>query len=528
MKYSKTIILCSLAVFFASCDDFLEEEPRDSLSVDQYFTEGAQAESSVNFLYQNGTPDLYLDASVFRGSRLMFMQYQSGFFDNEFNGQERQVDLAQQLALTPTNVDNDVNELWSDLYRGIAGANLALANIDDTPGLSDAERSNLNAQASFFRAFAYFHLVRMFGDVPLITEPIDGIDEILVPRSPVSEVYSQILADMEIATTAGSLPTGNMVDNGFRVTLETVQMVLADIYLTMSGFPLQADNYAQAATAARAVINSGAYSLVPHDLDEDGEIDLENSAYNKMRKSETLPEDYIYQIEYEAGIRTSPYPQWSFPASISGNLNAAYANIQSAYGPRDVFYGQYDQNLDLRVQERQYFHTMFTPEGGELQVFEPTPFIWFDEEVFFTTAQSSQNLRVYSYPEALLVAAEAIAQSEGVTAEAVDYLTQVRSRAYWTTNVETIRAELTGLSVGDFVEEVWTERNRELVFDFKTWYDILRTRQIASGTEGQVNFSPLIGSQNSFGQTFEEKHLLLPIAESEIQRNPELTQNPGY
>ena len=528
MKYFKSVILSGLLLGFGACSDFLEEEPRDALAVEQYFVEPGQAESAVNYLYQNGVPSLYTDAGVFRGSRIMFAQYQSGYFSNEFSGQERQVDLAQQLALTPTNVDGDVNNLWANLYRGIAGANIAIANISETPGLSDQERLNLVAQASFFRGFAYFYLVRLFGDVPLLTEPIQSLDEILVPRSPEADVYAQILADLTVATAPGSLASGNMVDNGYRITTETAQMVLADVHLTMSGFPLQADNYANAATAARAVINSGAFSLVPHDLNDSGEVDFENSAYNKMRNSKTLPEDYIYQIEFEAGIRNFNYVEWSFPAAAAGSLKSAYANVQSAFGPRPAIYNQYDQEVDLRVQEKQYFHSSYTLPDGEVIDYPVTPYIWFDEDVFFTTAQSSKNVRVYSYPEALLVGAEAIARSEGVTAEAVDYLTQVRARAYWTTDAETIRTELAALSVDDFVEQVWLERNRELIFDVKIWFDMIRTRQYSEGADGGATFVDFIGASSSFGPTFEEKHLLLPIADSEIQRNSELVQNPGY
>ncbi|NAS12295.1 RagB/SusD family nutrient uptake outer membrane protein [Poritiphilus flavus] len=528
MKNIKIIGFLGLLLFTVSCDDFLEEEPRDQQSVDQFFAEPGQAESAVNFLYQNGVPEMFLSQGVFRGSDAMYLQYLSGFFDNEFNGQERQVDLAQQLAISPTEIDRELNRIWQNLYQGISGANLAIANIPDTPGLSDDERNDLTAQASFFRAFAYFYLVRMFGDVPLIIQPVDGLDEVFVPRAPVSEVYAQIVADLNVATTAGSLPSGNMVENGFRITTETAQMLLSEVYLTMSGFPLSDDNYANSATAIRAVINSGDFSLVPHDLDGGGNVIPESSAYNKMRQAKTLANDYIYQIEYEAGIRSSPYPQWSFPASVSGSVGSAYANIQNAYGPRPALYDQYDQNLDLRVQEKQYFHTTFTTADNEEITFPVTPYIWLDEEPFFNSAQSSQNLRVYSYPEALLIAAEAIARSEGVTAEAVDYLTQVRARAYWTTDPETIRAGLAVLSVGDFVEEVWKERNRELIFDQKLWFDMVRTRLYPAGANGDVTFINLVGAQNTFGQTFQEKHLLLPISISEMQRNPELVQNPGY
>ncbi|MEM9143885.1 MAG: RagB/SusD family nutrient uptake outer membrane protein [Bacteroidota bacterium] len=528
MKNIKILGFLGILLFTASCDDFLEEEPRDQQSVDQFFSEPGQARSAVSYLYEWGATQMHINAGVFTGSRAMYLQYLTGFFDNEFSGQERQVDLAQQLDISATEIDGTLNDIWLRLYRGIAAANLSIANIPETPGLSQGEVDNLVAQASFFRAFAYFYLVRMFGDIPLFTDPVGGLEDVFLSRSPVSEVYAQIVADLNIATAAGSLPDGNMVNNEYRITRETALMLLADVYLTMGGFPLSQDNYANAATAARAVINSGAFSLVEHDRDGEGEVILENSAYNKMRVAETLAEDYIFQVEFQVGIRSSPYPQWSFPASVSGSVGSAYANIQNAYGPRPELYAQYDQDLDLRVQEKQYFHTMFTNGDGDEITFPVTPYIWLDEGPFFGSAQSSKNLRVYSYPEALLVAAEAIARSEGVTAEAVDYLTQVRSRAYWTTDSETIRAGLAALSVGDFVEEVWKERNRELIFDFKLWFDMVRTRLYPAGADGDVTFINLVGAQNTFGQTFEEKHLLLPIADSELQRNPELVQNPGY
>ncbi|MEO0330400.1 MAG: RagB/SusD family nutrient uptake outer membrane protein, partial [Bacteroidota bacterium] len=163
--------------------------------------------------------------------------------------------------------------------------------------------------------------------------------------------------------------------------------------------------------------------------------------------------------------------------------------------------------------------------------FLPTPYIWHDDEALFETAISGKDARIYGYSEVLLITAEAIARSEGVTAEAVDYLTQVRGRAYWQQDAATIAQELSGLSVDAFVEEVWKERYRELVFDFKLWYDMTRTRTYPLTTDdgsGDIQFVPLIGQENTWGQTFQERNLLLPIPERELQRNPELEQNPGY
>ncbi|MCY1371766.1 SusD family protein [compost metagenome] len=129
----------------------------------------------------------------------------------------------------------------------------------------------------------------------------------------------------------------------------------------------------------------------------------------------------------------------------------------------------------------------------------------------------------------LLIAAEAIAQSEGVTAEAIDYLAQVRGRAYWHQTTEQVKAGLANLSTQQFVEEVWKERLRELIFEFHIWFDIQRTRKFpVTGSNGQVSFTDVIGRQNSFGATYAERHLLYPLPDEELQRNPALVQNPGY
>ena len=130
-----------------------------------------------------------------------------------------------------------------------------------------------------------------------------------------------------------------------------------------------------------------------------------------------------------------------------------------------------------------------------------------------------------------MIAAEAIAQSEGVTAEAVKYLTDVRARAYTTTSRSAIEASLTGLSKEAFVQQVWIERMRELPLEMRIWSDIQRTRMYPKTSDsalGTATFVNVVGAVNPWGQTFQTKHLLWPISDNEMQRNPSLVQNPGY
>ena len=87
------------------------------------------------------------------------------------------------------------------------------------------------------------------------------------------------------------------------------------------------------------------------------------------------------------------------------------------------------------------------------------------------------------------------------------------------------------LSPDEFVEEVWEERYRELVFQFRLWHDIQRTRmfpETSADNTGEINYVNVVGHPNKWGKPITEKDLLFPIPETEVQRNPALTQNEGY
>jgi hypothetical protein len=528
MKKIQIIALLTGLICF-SCKDFLEEKPKDELSAEQDFTERAHAFNAVNSLYRTGAPALY-DGSVYAGSEAMIGQYMSGFFDNEYKGQEVQVQYTQQLTLTGLNMSTYLGGIWDDLYRGIARANNAIKNIPTTPGLTPADTRQLTAEARFFRALNYYYLVRYFGGVPVITEPYETLgSNLYVARGTVKEVYTLIEADLLYAVNEGGLPVKSMANNGNRITQGSAATLLAEVYLTMSGFPLQENRYADAAAMARSVIATGVYSLTQHDRDAAGQVILENSAYNKLRRTDASPNEYIFFHEYAGPIAASAYPSFTYPVSPPPGVK--YTLTNGAYQPLNQFLWGYDAANDLRRQEKQYFHTTYTREGQN-RTFAPTPYMWHDDEALFGNATSGKDKEVLGYADVLLIAAEAIAQSEGVTPEAVNDLAEVRSRAYWKTDPAQIRAELQALPVHEFVEEVWEERFRELVFEFQTWYDIVRTRKYpitSAAANGEITFVDLVGQMNPWGRTFAARHLLLPISEAERQRNPSLgEQNPGY
>ncbi|MCD7977653.1 MAG: RagB/SusD family nutrient uptake outer membrane protein [Tannerellaceae bacterium] len=511
-----------------ACHEFLEENPKTDITAGQYFSYPTHAHAAVNHLYRNGFIEAW-DAGVYRGADAMLGNYLSGLYDNEYAGQEAFIQYSLTLTLNPQNMNSKTGEVWERGYKGVARANTAIKYIPDTPGLTESEINSLVAQAKFFRALNYFYLTKHFGAIPLILEPYESLEDLYVERTPVATIYSQIITDLTDAIQSGSLNNETFVKNGYRITLGTAQTLLAHVYMQMTGSPLNDESaFAKAAEMARTVIRDTPYSLTTHDDFGKG------SAYNKLRTIDNLDE-IIYAREADATHSSATsWTQIAFPGNkLLPVMQFSIAN--QAYRPSAVILGAYHADKDLRIQEKQFFFTEFeyTDANGITQV-EPlgqtAPYHFYNEEATLVTGRSSKDRYVYRYAEVLLIAAEAIARTEGVTSEAIGYLADVRGRAYYGDR-EAALSELQSITgTSQFIEEVWKERVRELVYDFRLWDDVQRTGKYpVSASNGDITFRDVIGAQNPRGATFEAKHLLWPLPVSEMQRNPALgTDNNGY
>lgn len=517
----KKLILVFIGfLVLGSCDDFLEEKPKIEKSLDQFFQSPEEARSIINTLYRSGAANFY-NTGGFRGSVVMMGGYISGLFDNEAKGERIEPLRAQELTFNAENMSEYLDQWWSSAYNAISTANTAIKNIPETERLSESETQQLLAEARFFRAFNYFFLTKNFGGVPLITEPYNSIEGIYIKRDNAEAVYNQIVSDLNWALDQGGLVEVPFPMNNFRITKGAVATLLADVHLQMAGYPLQAEgSYAKAADAARMVINSGEYELIKNGPTPD------ESAYNIMRTSD-VEREYIYSIEFDADIAPNPAPVISLPGAVRPP-GLKYTRTLNAYRPLNEYVQIYNSDKDLRIQNQQLFFNSIDVEGEHLEFGEYAPFLFYDEQALYETGRGRRDIRVYRYAEVLLIAAEAIARSEGVTSEAVSYLAAVRDRAYWQTGRSEIESNLTGLSEQAFVEEVWKERYRELALDYKVWSDIQRTRLYPVASDGEVNFINVIGHTNPWGATYQKHHLLFPVSDNELQRNPELEQNPGY
>lgn len=523
----KNLYLLFLIVFvFAACNDFLKENPKSQMMTDTFFKNSSDAYSAVNVLYRKGVPSFY-SAAINGASNHMWGGFLAGLFDNQYKGED--INRAHNVNVD-SNLDNSkLQSLWQNCYEVIVrNANYAIKYIPDCPDLSESQQNQLIAEAKFFRALNYFYLVKMFGPIPLITEPYQSLTDIYVRRSTEIAVYELIVRDLTEAIDMGGLPDKPMSSNGFRVSKGSLMALLADVYLNMAGYPLEDNSkYQSAAQIARTVINNPNYGLIDH-------ANLtNNSAYNILRKSDNEKE-YLYTVEYDNAISLGGgYPMYCFSqdASSWGEF-PKYGMCNLAYDPVDLLHSLYDIDDDLRYQDNQYFHRQYTQVNGTnkgtvRKFARPFPFFWFEEEAALVTGVSTKDKVHYRLTELYFIAAEAIAKSEGVTEEAAGYLAKIQSRASISRNFEQIKTSLMSLSTDEFVQEVWREKIREMIFECKIWNDITRTRMYPSPGEGiKISFIPLIGATNPFGGTYTAEKIYMPICSQELQRNPELSKDP--
>jgi hypothetical protein len=369
--------------------------------------------------------------------------------------------------------------------------------------MDETAKKKLMGEAYFLRAFYYFNLVQMFGNIPLIIEPVNLESEQLRPKQVApADIYTQIVADLKAAEQAGL----NWTDGTGRVSQGAVKSLLAKVYLTMAGYPLQKGNeyYDLAAKKAEEVIDSKQFKLfTTYD-------DLHNPAKKNV-------EENIFMVQFRTGLIPSPWQVSIIP--YNKNISA-YSDETGGLYSTDEFVKSYDAN-DLRAKEKQFFFTSFTNESNRnQQVNLGGYFIYkhFDNVAQTTSGNSDLNWPVIRYADVLLIYAEASNEVSGPTTKAYDAVNAIRTRAQLTA--------LSGVSKDVFREAVWTERWHELCFENITWFDMVRLRKAYNVTTKK--FENYVGHKFSYGPVVTQRELLFPIPTTELRNNTNLVPTPGY
>ena len=493
------LIAGSILFLGTSCSDFLEETDPSNITEDSYYQTAEHANTAVIAIYSSLKD---IRGGAYGGGPWLMTEFATGLADSDLGQAENSIIIR--------NLDNNSDNVyglahWRSNYEGIANANLAISKI---PGIEMDEnlKKKFVGEAKFLRAHYYYQLVRLFGKVPLIVEPINLASPDLYPKqSSEEDIYSQIVKDL-IDAEASGLP---LKDPTGKVTLGAIKTLLSSVYLTMAGYPLEKgiSHYTLAAGKAKEVIDNSTaygYSLFP------SYDDLHNPSKKNTGEN-------IFMVQYKT--LTAP-SNWQ-PLIIPYNQNiSAYSEQTGAIYANLAFIKSYE-NGDKRVEEKAFYYTKYTSKTDRSKTINLGGYFLykhFDVQANLLSASSDLNWSLYRYAELLLIYAEASNEISGPSSLAYNCVNAIRGRAGLTPHIS--------LSKGEFREAVWREKWHELSYEAVTWFDMVRVRKgfnVSNGT-----FDEFVGHKFAYGPTLTARELLFPIPTSEMRNNTNLVQNLGY
>lgn len=491
MKKHIYIFLVFLLAFNA-CEKFLDEKPitdftRESTTVTDLtsaYSSLDDAKSELNGAYANFKADIYEMNNFLVGDIMSDNCYVGGDGVNE--------EQFDNMALTANNTM--VSLMWNQYYTLIGTATNVIENVNlmEENSSEDAERKRIQAEARFIRAWALFDVVRLWGDAPLSLELIPSITAenldkwypVMYPeRTPVSEVYQQILADISDENIAHleSVPNG-----AFKATKGAAYGLRAKVYATMG--EKSSRNYQTVVDECDKVIAEG-YDLVAN-------FDDLWTVAGKFSK------EGIFELYFSNEAEQHNWAYWVLLTEVSGSIEVTWRRYCT---PTQQLIAKFDKDNDVRYTSSIYwasvpYNTYYSASNYPLA---------------YKIRQKDNNIILLRYADILLLKAEALVELERQS-EAISIVNDIRERAG-------LGPLDTGMSQADARLAVENERQLELLFEGHRWYDLVRNDRMEEVMVKATdkNGKPMIKDVAEFRR-------LMPVPQSQIDINDRLSQNQGY
>lgn len=543
-------LFVGLVIFISSCrKDFLDRTPLDTISDGTFWNTEEQLTLAVNGLYANiknnntVALDQMGDNSINSATGDSYRIFSSGNFGS---------DLAS------------VNAEWRSQYAGIRQANVYLENYNKATSVSQAVRDQMAGEAKTIRAYMYMNLVCYFGDLPIVTKPLN-IDELYGPRNPKKEVIDFILNELE---EAASLMQATP-QTGKKLGRLSKGAALA----FKSRIALFDGRWAVAEKAAKDVMDLGVYSLYSTGKPEEDYNKLFSYAGKLSRGANretivarmNLADVSMHNISRESQVPDQASRYNPTKALVDAYLSIDGLPIEKSPLYKEDTYANMFENRDPRMKQ-----TILAPGsvwGGrkdgnpantDPNIFTAPKFVsdklgsvtttgfyftkYVEVEAVSRVTKDENDIHVMRLGEVLLNYAEAKMEQGTLTQADVDLtINKLRDR------VGMKRMELSELAANgmDVRTEIRRERRVELAREGQRWYDIIRWKQgslLAQDVKGMkrslaavpAQVSKFAADENGYiivmsGRQFvETKHYLWPVPLIQLQRNPALGQNPGW
>lgn len=549
------LFAASVLTTTTSCSDFLDEDPKGQMSEANVFKSLADLDASIHTIYEklNQTQSW---------TNPMYPQWQGD--DMTANPGSNKQAVAALDVFSSDGANKGVTDAWSQHFALIKACNWVIENASKTP-TSQEEINIALGNAHFWRAYAYFYLVRVFGPLPMVLKTDPSATN--VAPSSVEEIYNLIVEDLKKAE--GWLPTSysqaprNHDGVDAWVTKQATQATLTAVYMAMAGYPLNKgkEYYALAAAKAKEVIdNNGTYGFyndpvwnhvysMGHNYNKETILGIDNNwnsgswdhdseltsccrfeglgdggwgdAWGEIAFWKRYPEgprkDAVYapKITFQDGATITKVCNW-------WDLDAEGKPVVEAYHP---MFAIYTVNCD----------------GDNLAKEKFAPYNYLEPN--YTNMTNGRRHRLIRYAEVLLWYAESAARSGGDLAKAKEYLREVRKRAV--NDVENVtlsdgtKVAIANMTADQLAEACYIEHGWEVAGQWTQMVtrraDEFRMNELKKNFDYRVANKPVVVAvENGKEYTAKESVLVVkstwagdesiycPYPTTEVEKNPNL------
>ena len=573
-KIYKIALAICMTCGFASCSDFLEIEPQNEIILEKFWNEKADVDAVIGGCYS-----ALQDEGVIK-RMMVWGEFRS---DNISVGRNIQQDGSLEKVLKENIDAKNTYTDWSGFYEVINRCNTVIkyapgvAEVD--PAYTQSELQANIAEMVALRSLSYFYLIRTFRDVPFSREAYTDDDQKMdLPATKFDAVVDSLIDDLESVknNAVKRYPVTKPLYQTGRVTQDFIHALLCELYLWKKDYQ-NCIRYADMVIAAKKVIyeenrlqKTSSTISQTNDVEEkyngyplvsnSSQVNYFGDAYDTLfgydnDNQDELNQEIIFQLIFDDDPQGNSMRQ-------NGAVNTFYGNSQSNIGfvaPSDFIFDDYDEKkgevwaeknkkLDSRIffdcdvddkSINKYKTRTLTIESASSS---STPRYSYGST--YPQNQNGSNWIIYRLSDIMLMKAEALTQQmrEGSDADVVEYNKPLLSQAFSLVNAINKRALCqskladtllaTDYTTKSLMEElVYQERQRELMFEGKRWYDLVRISQRAGNTQKlstAARRKATTGADLIANLLAKMDAIYWPYNLDEIKVNSNLVQNPAF
>jgi hypothetical protein len=476
-KHIKVVVAFVLLIItLSACDSWLSIAPENDLIKEKFWSKKEDAEGGLASAY-DAFRDAALESFIWGELRADFVEFNHPNFGEYEN-----------IASSNINPTNGKIK-WNKYYEAI---NLANTYMHFAPEVMEKDNSftkqlknEFDSEALFIRSLSYFYLVRVWKEVPLVTEAsISDQGDLFTAKNTEKEVINQIITDLLKAKDLAVTEKYRNIPEYYkgRANKYSIMALLADVYLWD-------EQYQKASDYCDSIINTGLFNLV----------DLNN--WFTLYYPGNAQSESIFEIQFNDNLESQENPLY----------NELYASLKF---PRvklnDVMLSTiFDKTTDNRIKKSPLIKYGQTDNKSGVR----------------SSSQRDANFIYYRYADVLLAKAEALTEmNQLIEANALVKLTKERAGL---SHTEIVKQK-------DLRQEIVDERGREFVMEGKRWFDLLRNAKRNKFENKQIIINMILSGADIKQQAilrtrvYDTMSYYLPIPENELLYNPQLVQNPFY